>query len=281
MLAERYEIGSLIRALAAALLAAGLAAGCARGPAAAEREVILATTTSTQDSGLLDALLPLFEEQTGYQVKVIAVGTGQALQMGRDGNADVLLVHAPAAELELIEDGSALDRRPVMHNDFVLVGPAGDPAGVAGGSDAVGALAQIAAAAAPFVSRGDDSGTHKMELSLWERSGVAPAGEWYLRSGQGMGATLIIASEKAGYTLSDRATYLAQRDTLALEVLVEGDNALLNRYHVMRVNPERWPLVNAEGALAWADFLTSAEGQAFIGAFGVEAFGQPLFVPDA
>jgi tungstate transport system substrate-binding protein len=230
---------------------------------------------------LLDELVPIFEEQSGYNVKVIAVGTGQALRMGEEGNADVMLVHAPSAELVLIENGSAVDRRLVMHNDFVIVGPPADPAGVRGIQAPENALKAIAESGASFVSRADDSGTHKMELSLWEKAGLSPDFDHYIESGQGMGATLRIASEKDAYSLTDRATFLSQQDTLGLDILVEGDAALLNVYHVMSVNPERWPAVNAEGALAWSEFLVSKETQERIAAFGVEAFGQPLFFPDA
>lgn len=244
-------------------------------------DVILATTTSTQDSGLLDFLAPLFQEESGYIVKVIAVGTGQALKMGEEGNADVLLVHAPAAEKVLIDNGSAIDRQLIMHNDFVVVGPAADPAGIRGISSPVTALKQIAQAQSNFVSRGDDSGTHKKELALWSTSGLTPEGDWYLQSGQGMGATLIISSEKQGYTLTDRATYLAQQDALDLEILVEGDPSLLNVYHAMLVNPEMWPKVNEAGARSWIDFLTRADIQLLIGEFGIEKFGQPLFFADA
>jgi tungstate transport system substrate-binding protein len=244
-------------------------------------EIILATTTSTQDSGLLDLLTPLFEEESGYLVKVIAVGTGQALRMGEDGNADVLFVHAPSAEKVLIDNGSAVDRRLIMHNDFVIVGPSADPAGIRGISSPVSALTKIAMAQSNFVSRGDDSGTHKKELMMWETGGLTPAGNWYLQSGQGMGATLKITSEKQGYTLTDRATYLAQQDVLDLDIIVEGDASLLNVYHTMIVNPETWPNVNEEGARSWIDFLSRADTQLIIGEFGVEQFGQPLFFPDA
>jgi tungstate transport system substrate-binding protein len=268
-----------------------LSAGCTPSPrlgagAADEAEpqnttVILATTTSTQDSGLLDVLVPLFEQQSGYFVKIIAVGTGQALKMGERGDADVLLVHAPSAEQELVESGAAVDRRLVMYNDFVIVGPATDPAGIRGMALAGEAFGQIADSGAPFVSRGDDSGTHKKELSIWQEESISPEVTQYLESGQGMGATLRIASEKEAYTLTDRATFLAQSDTLDLEILVEGDAALLNIYHVMSVNPERWPAVNDAGASSWSEFLTSEETQIVIGRFGTEEFGQPLFFPAA
>jgi tungstate transport system substrate-binding protein len=250
-------------------------------PAPANPDIILATTTSTQDSGLLDVLIPAFEAVSGYSVKTVAVGTGQALTMGEEGNADVLLVHAPASEVTFMENGFGSDRRLVMHNDFILVGPSADPAGVKG-LGALEAMKAIAATGATFVSRGDDSGTHKKELDLWKKAGVDPAGQaWYLESGQGMGATLTIASEKAAYTLTDRATYLANKDNLQLVIPSEGDPTLLNVYHVIAVNAEKWPAVNLDGAAAFADFLVSAAGQALIGSFGVEEFGQPLFIPDA
>lgn len=252
---------------------------CATQPAA--KEIILATTTSTQDSGLLDVLIPIFEGRSGYTVKTVAVGTGQALKMGEDGNADVLLVHAPAAEKELMDGGFGAERLLVMHNDFVIVGPADDPAGIKGDVSAVEALVKIASAAAAFVSRGDDSGTHKAELALWKSGEIDPQGDWYIESGQGMAATLKIAGEKAAYTLTDRATYLATRQGLGLEILVEGDPVLLNVYHVITVNPEKWPKVNNAGATAFAQFLIDGETQKVIGEFGVDKYGQPLFFPDA
>jgi len=245
------------------------------------KDIILATTTSTQDSGLLDVLIPAFEQKTGYVVKSVAVGTGQALKMGEEGNADVLLVHAPASEKALMDAGFGKDRYLVMHNDFIIVGPSSDPAGIKGIASTVEAYQKISSAGAPFISRGDDSGTHKMELSLWKSAEITPEGEWYQESGQGMGATLTIASEKAGYTLTDRATYLANKASLELEILLEGDTVLLNVYHVITVNPEKWPKVNVAGAQAFADFLVSDECQAMIGEFGVEKFGQALFTPDA
>ncbi|HPH97014.1 MAG TPA: substrate-binding domain-containing protein [Anaerolineaceae bacterium] len=250
-------------------------------PKPANVELILATTTSTRDSGLLDVLLPLFQEKTGYNVKMVAVGSGQALKMGEEGNADVLLVHSPAAEKTLMDNGFGKERLLVMHNDFIIVGPKDDPAKIKGSATAVEAFKKIADAKATFVSRADDSGTHKMELSLWKSAGIEPAGDWYLQSGQGMGETLRITTEKAGYTLSDRATYLAQSSTLQLEVLVEGDKALLNIYHVITVNPDKWPKVNDAGAKAFADFLVSPEIQKVIEAFGKDKYGQSLFFPDA
>jgi tungstate transport system substrate-binding protein len=255
--------------------------GCAPAAAPAVKELILATTTSTQDSGLLDVLVPAFEAKSGFSVKVVAVGTGQALKMGEEGNADVLLVHAPSSEKAYMDQGFGVDRRLVMHNDFVVVGPKNDPAGIKGMEKTTDAFKKIAEKQAAFVSRGDDSGTHKMELSLWKAAAVEPKGDWYAESGQGMGATLKIASEKGAYTLTDRATYLANQSSLGLEVLVEKEKALLNIYHVITVNPEKYPKVNVAGAKAFADFITSAEGQDLIGKFGVEKFGQPLFTPDA
>jgi tungstate transport system substrate-binding protein len=244
--------------------------------------LILATTTSTQDSGLLDLLIPLFEKASGYTVQTVAVGTGAALKMAEEGNADVLLVHAPSSETALMEAGWGKDRFLVMHNDFVIVGPADDPAGIKGMSSAVEAFQKTFAAGETFVSRGDDSGTHKMEVSLWGKAANDPKGaEWYVESGQGMGATLTIASEKQGYTLTDRATYLANKENLSLEILVEGDAALLNVYHVITVNPEKWEKANYDGALAFANFIIAKETQDVIGQFGVDKFGQPLFFPDA
>ncbi len=275
--------GLLSGLFAVGLVLALALSACSGDPAGPARPtLILATTTSTQDSGLLDVLVPLFEEQTGYRVKTIAVGTGAALQMARDGNADVLLVHAPSAEKRLMEEGWGKDRFLVMHNDFVMVGPAADPAGIRGTPTAAESFRKIAAARATFVSRGDDSGTHQMERQIWASIGVDPEGQaWYLESGQGMGATLAIASEKDAYTLTDRGTYLVSRPSLRLEVLVEGDPILRNVYHVITVNPEKWPGVNYEGARAFARFLVDPATQEIIGQFGVSQFGQPFFYPDA
>jgi tungstate transport system substrate-binding protein len=244
------------------------------------KEIILATTTSTQDSGLLDKLIPSFQEDTGYVVKVVAVGSGEAMKIGEQGNADVLLVHSPAAEATFMENGFGSERSLVMHNDFVIVGPEADPAGIQGIATAAEVFTKIAEAEIPFISRGDDSGTHKAELAIWKKAEITPEGDWYQESGQGMGATLRIASEKAAYTLSDRATYLANQDTLSLDILAAGDSALLNVYHVIIVNPEKYPNLNTEGAKALASFLVSKKGQGMIGKFGFEKFGEPLFTPD-
>lgn len=251
-------------------------------PAPANKDIILATTTSTQDSGLLDDLIPVFEKQTGYKVKTIAVGTGAALKLGEDGNADVLLVHAPSSEKAFMEKGAGVDRRLIMHNDFVIVGPAADPAGIKGAKLATDAFKKMAEKQAVFVSRGDNSGTHTMELSLWKTAAIDPKSlTARIEAGQGMGATLKIASEKGGYTLTDRATYLAQKANLQLAILVEKDPALLNVYHVITVNSQKYPKVNAAGAKAFSDFLVSVEIQKRIGEFGTAKYGEPLFFADA
>jgi len=243
--------------------------------------IILATTTSIQDSGLLDELLPPFEEQTGYRVKTIAVGTGEALAMGSRGDADVLLVHAPSQEKEIVDAGFAVNRRIVMHNDFLIVGPEGDPAGIHGSVYGAESVKKIAEAGARFTSRGDNSGTHFREMSLWNAAAFEPAGDWYISTGQGMGATLMVAAEKGAYVLTDRGTYLSSRELTGLVPHVEGDPLLLNIYSVLEVNPERFPKVHSEGAKAFSDFLLGREAQEIIRGFGVEQFGQPLFIPDA
>jgi tungstate transport system substrate-binding protein len=250
--------------------------------AADERSIILATTTSTQDSGLLDMLVPMFEKKTGIHVKTIAIGTGQALALGARGEADVVLCHAPELEKKYVADGSMVDRRNVMHNDFVFVGPPADPARVRGTEQAVAVLKKIADAKATFVSRGDDSGTDILEKKLWKASGIDPKGApWYLEAGQGMGATLRLASEKRAYTISDRGTYVAQRKTVELDILSQSAPELRNVYHVMLVNPAKFPKVSQSGAKAFADFLVSAEAQDAIRGFGRKKFGEPLFFPDA
>lgn len=244
-------------------------------------QIILATTTSTQDSGLLDYLLPIFHEQSGYIVKTIAVGTGKALKMAEDGNVDVLLVHAPSAEKELMDKGFGSDRFLIMHNDFVVVGPPDNPAGIIDTSTIFESFQVINDSKSTFVSRGDDSGTHKKEMEFWNEIGISPQGDWYLETGQGMAASLRIASEKNAYTLTDRATYLANLETLDLAIHVEGDNQLLNVYHVIVVSSDIWPQVNFEGAQAFALFFTTEDTQSLIGEFGIEQFGQSLFTPDA
>lgn len=244
--------------------------------------IILATTTSTQDSGLLDYLLPAFTAETGWEVSTIAVGTGKALQMGVDGEADVLLVHARASEDEFMANGDGTLRYDVMYNDYVLVGPAADPAGVKACENVVAdSMAAIANAQAEFISRGDDSGTHKKELNIWKAAAIEPAGEWYVSAGAGMGDVLKMADEKQAYTITDRATYLSMVDTLDLEIVCEKDTDMLNPYGVITVNPEKNDQINEEGAKAFADWLVSENGQKMIGEFGVEEFGSPLFTPDA
>jgi len=244
--------------------------------------LILATTTSTQDSGLLDVLIPLFETESGYTVQTVAVGSGEAMKMGEEGNADVLLVHAPSSEVAFMEAGNGTDRFLVMHNDFIIVGPAADPVGIKGQTSAVEALKAIYNAGAQFITRGDDSGTHKKELALWKSAEIDPAGQaWYIETGQGMGASMIVASEKSAYILTDRATYLANKENYQLEILAEGDTSLLNVYHVITVNADKWPKANYEGALAFANFMIDPATQEVIGQFGLEEFGQPLFYPDA
>jgi tungstate transport system substrate-binding protein len=274
-----HRAGHLVLALVGAVLLAACASGTAAGPSA-EKSLILATTTSTQDSGLLDELLPAFTRDTGWRVKTLAVGSGQALELGRRGEADVLLVHSPAAEADFVAEGAAGARLLVMHNDFVLVGPAADPARIRG-AGSVEAMRRIDAAQAVFVSRGDDSGTNAREKGLWASAGIVPSGPWYQSTGQGMGATLRVAGEKSGYTLSDRATYLAQRDTLALTVLSEGDPDLLNVYHVIEMTQRAGDRVRPEGAAAFADWIVAPPTQQLIGRFGQAEFGQPLFTPDA
>ncbi len=251
-------------------------------PAPGEGRLILATTTSTQDSGLLDVILPDFEAQAGVDVDVIAVGTGQALKLGEDGNADVLLVHARNLEDAFMEAGHGVRREDVMYNDFVILGPADDPASIQGSASAAEAMSKIAEAGAPFVSRGDESGTHNKELSVWAAAGVEPTGEWYIAAGQGMGAVLTMANEQQAYTLSDRATYLARTlEGTDLVVLMEGDPVLFNPYGVIAVNPEKNSAIQADLANQFIDWIITVPTQEMIEQFGIEEFGQSLFVPDS
>jgi tungstate transport system substrate-binding protein len=243
--------------------------------------VILATTTSTQDSGLLDVLVPMFEKKTGLTVKTISVGTGQALALAARGEADVTLAHAPSIEKKYVEEGKLLNRRLVMYNDFVIIGPASDPARIKGLASAVDAMKRISASRSRFVSRGDKSGTHALELDLWRQAGIAPEAAWYIESGQGMGQTLGIADDRRAYTLTDRGTWLAFQKRVSLPVLVEKDKPLLNLYSVMEVNPANGPRVNGAGGKAFADFMLAPETQAVIKTFGADRYGQPLFVPIA
>ncbi len=274
---KRFGVASI----ALCAVVAGSPAGAAEKK---DTNLILATTTSTQDSGLLDVLLPIFQRETGYFVKTISVGSGQAMAMGRKGEADVLLVHSPADEEKLMAEGYGVHRRLVMHNDFIIVGPPGDPARIKSAKSSREALKLIAEAKALFLSRGDNSGTHSKEKGIWKAAGIDPQGQkWYQQTGLGMGDTLNVASEKDGYTLADRATYLAlvRKRKLHLEILMQGEPLLLNIYHVIEVNPDKWPKVNAAGARAFADFMVSKKTQAAVGRFGVDTVGAPLFVPDA
>jgi len=246
-----------------------------------QRTVILSTTTSTQDSGLLDVLVPLFEKQTGYSVKTVSVGTGQALALAAKGEADVALVHAPSLEKKYVAEGKLLNRRLVMYNDFVIIGPKDDPAKIRSTKSSAGAMKAIEQTKAAFVSRGDNSGTHVLEKSLWKSAGIEPKGAWYIEAGQGMGATLGIANERNAYTITDRGTYLAYGKRVTLPILIEGDRALLNIYSVMEVNPANGPRINVAGGKAFADFMVAPQTQDVIRNFGVEKFGQSLFVPVA
>lgn len=299
------SLGNLSRALARPLwLAAlgivlgGLLLGCATPaapaasgatPAAAQAakpanpDIILATTTSTQDSGLLSVLVPAFETKTGYKVKTVAVGSGQAMTMGERGEADVLLVHAPDSEVKFMEAKHGVDRFMVMHNDFIVIGPKDDPAKIKGMKTAKEALTAISGAKAVFVSRGDNSGTNQLELKLWKAASIEPKGQsWYQSTGQGMGATLNVAAEKIGYTITDRATWLANKKNLGgLDILVEKDKALLNIYHVITVDPKKSDKINSDGAKAFASFMVDPETQKTIGEFGKDKYGQALFFPDA
>jgi tungstate transport system substrate-binding protein len=280
-----------MRSLLAATLVLATVAACGGQPPASratvsapprpERpELLLATTTSTQDSGLLDALIPDFERRTGYKVKTTAVGTGAALALGAKGDADIVLVHAPSAESDYMKAGNGDRRLLVMHNDFIVLGPPSDPAH-ARGLKVGDALRAIADAKASFISRGDNSGTDILEKSLWKQIAVTPQRPWYVEAATGMGQTLTIASEKRAYTISDRGTYLSRRSDLALDILVEKDPPLINVYHVITVNATKFPRVNRAGADAFADYLVSTEAQDLIGKFGVDRYGQPLFFPDA
>ena len=252
-----------------------------------QKSVILSTTTSTQDSGLLGVLVPLFEKQTGYSVKTVSVGTGQALALAAKGDADVALVHAPSLEKQYVAEGKLLNRRLVMYNDFVIIGPKEDPAKVRSSKSASGALKAIEQAKVSFVSRGDNSGTHILEKSLWKAAGIEPKGSWYMEARQGMGATLGIANERNAYTITDRGTYLALRNRVSplrnrvsLRILIEGDRALLNIYSVVEVNPANGPRINSVGGKAFADFMVAPETQNVIRNFG-KKFGQSLFIPVA
>lgn len=277
------------------LLILSVMAGCAKPepqtpetpvteePKVENSSIIMATTTSTENSGLLDYLLPVFQEDTGIEAKVVAVGTGQALKMGEDGEADVLLVHAKSSEEEFVKAGHGLERFDVMYNDFVLIGPKEDTLNLkeTAAADIAKALTLISEKQGKFVSRGDDSGTHKAELKLWKAAGIEPTGEWYVSAGKGMGDTIQMANEMLGYTLSDRATYLSMKDKLDLEIVVEGDTKLFNQYGVIAVNPNKNDKINHEGAQKFVEWILSEKGQKLIGEFGKAEFGEPLFIPNA
>ncbi len=276
------KLAAFLTLLTIVALLAGCRAAPTEAPASGSARLILATTTSTDNSGLLDYILPDFETRFHADVEVIAVGTGQALKLGEDGNCDVVLVHARAKEDRFVADGFGVNRRDVMYNDFVIVGPSDDPAGIEGLTDAAAAFGKIAAAQATFVSRGDDSGTHTKELAVWKKAGLTPAGEWYVSAGQGMGAVLTMADEQRAYTLTDRGTYLARTlEGIDLSILVEGDPILFNPYGVIAVNPEKHPTANYDLAMQFIGWLTSVDTQEKIGEFGQDKFGQPLFVPDS
>jgi tungstate transport system substrate-binding protein len=244
------------------------------------QKLVLATTTSTYDSGLLDYLLPEFEAEHNAKIEVIAVGTGQAIKTAEQGDADVILVHARAREDKFVAEGYGVNRQDVMYNDFVIIGPEGDPAGIQGMTDAAAALAQIAETQATFASRGDESGTHSKEKAIWEKAGIEPGGDWYLSLGQGMGATLTVANEKGAYTLTDRGTYLSREEGLGLPILVEGDTILFNPYGVIAVNPEKHSHVQYELAMQFIEWLTSVDTQEKIGGFK-HSSGEVLFHPNS
>lgn len=271
--------------LCVVVVLSSLLAGCsspAPTPAPEPQSITLATTTSTQDSGLLDVLLPDFEQEYNIRVEVVAVGTGQALEIGEAGDADVLLVHARAKEDEFMAEGHGVRREDVMYNDFVIVGPEDDPAGIKGLGSASEAFGRIEEAQATFISRGDESGTHTKEKSIWAEAGIEPTGAWYVSAGQGMGDVLTMAEEQQAYTLSDRATYLSRTlEGIDLVILVEGDPILFNPYGVIAVNPEKSPEIKAEAATEFIDWLISVPTQEKIGRYGVEEFGSPLFTPDS
>ena len=264
------------------LLILTLLVGCGEKSSAGD-SIILSTTTSTEDSGLLDYLLPKFKDETGIEVKVIAVGTGKALQMGKDGEADILLVHAKESEEEFVAEGHGLERHDVMYNDFILVGPEDDPLNLKSDypNDILEGLKTLEETETEFVSRGDDSGTHKKELSIWKEAGIEPEGDWYISAGAGMGDVLKIADEKKAYTITDRATYLSMKDNLDLEIIIEGDENLFNQYGIIPVNPDKSEQINAEGAEKFMNWILSDEVQELIGEFGVEEYGMALFIPNA
>jgi len=266
---KKYLVIFLLFTLALGLASRGLA----------QERLKISSTTSTDNTGLFQVLNPPFEKRFGCRVDVVAVGTGKALKIGEMGDSDVVFVHSRPAEDAFVAAGHGVNRRDIMYNDFIIIGPANDPAGIRGTRDAKKALTAIAQAGAPFISRGDDSGTHKKEKSLWKKAGVVPKGRWYSEAGQGMGAVIQIANEKLAYTLADRGTYLAYRNKTSLEILCEGDPDLFNPYGIIAVNPAKHPHVNYIMAMAYIGWVTSPEGQKIIREFGKEKFGQALFIP--
>ena len=284
-----YQIKKKISIIMVLLISLTILGACSKETAKKSEDnqsggsIILATTTSTENSGLLDYILPNFKEKTGIEAKVVAVGTGKALQMGKDGEADVLLVHAKPSEEEFVAEGHGTERYDVMYNDFVLIGPKDDPGKVSQKSpkDIVKTFTTINNGEYKFVSRGDDSGTHKKEKSFWKEAGIDPQGDWYISAGKGMGDVIQMADEMQAYTMSDRATYLSMKDKLQLEILVEGDSKLFNQYGVIPVNPDKNDKINNKGARAFIEWLLAEETQNIIGEFGKDKFGQPLFVPNA
>jgi tungstate transport system substrate-binding protein len=278
----------LLIGMIAAVSCTGEPAATTTAPKPANPEILMASTTSTRDSGLMDVLIPIFEQKTGYKMKPTYVGSGAAITMGQQGNADVLLVHSPAAEVKFVSDGYGINRQLIMHNDYLIVGPASDPAGIKGITVATDALKKIADGKFTFYSRGDKSGTDVLEKSLWQKIGVTVADNstsnpnWYKEGGTGTGMLdlLRIASEKAAYSITDRSTFLFNKQVLGLDILVAGDPALLNIYHVIQVNPVKFSKVNADGAKAFVDFMISADTQAVITKYGVDKYGQALFFAD-
>jgi tungstate transport system substrate-binding protein len=261
-------------------LVIGILSGCGK-VAEEKKEITLATTTSTRDSGLLDYLLPEFTKDTGYKVNVVAVGTGQALKLGQDGNADVVLVHSKPDEEKFVAEGYGIKRYQVMYNDFIIVGPESDPAGIKNAKTAAQALKMISEKKATFISRGDDSGTHKFEKRLWKAEKIEPKGDWYISAGRGMGEVLNMADEKKAYAIADRGTYLSMKDKLSLKIIFEKSGDLKNQYGVIAVSPKKYPKINAKGAEAFINWLLSDKGQKEIESYGKEKYGQSLFIPNA
>jgi tungstate transport system substrate-binding protein len=261
-------------------LVIGILSGCGK-VAEEKKEITLATTTRTRDSGLLDYLLPEFTKDTGYKVNVVAVGTGQALKLGQDGNADVVLVHSKPDEEKFVAEGYGIKRYQVMYNDFIIVGPESDPAGIKNAKTAAQALKMISEKKATFISRGDDSGTHKFEKRLWKAEKIEPKGDWYISAGRGMGEVLNMADEKKAYAIADRGTYLSMKDKLSLKIIFEKSGDLKNQYGVIAVSPKKYPKINAKGAEAFINWLLSDKGQKEIESYGKEKYGQSLFIPNA